>query len=84
MVVVCKKYLGYYSRGDKIEINGEIWFAFDTDDYWLIEQNYSDLETLYGKAKESYIMDSWLEPIEPKTKNTVQKLKKLFLNNGTM
>jgi hypothetical protein len=61
-VIECVKYLGYYSRLDKITINGEEWYAADTGDYWLIEGN---IETMYGIAKQSHIPDHWLSPIEP-------------------
>jgi hypothetical protein len=65
-VVTCAKYLGYYERGATITINGEHWFAFDSDDYWLISGN---IETQFGQAKQSYIMDSWLTPIQPLSDN---------------
>lgn len=64
-IVNCKKYLGYYSKGDKINISGELYQAFDTDHYWIIESNSEILETQFGKSKEAYSMDSWLTPIPP-------------------
>jgi hypothetical protein len=62
-VVTCVKYLGYYARGDVIVISGEHFYAFDSDNYWLIEA--SALETQFGASKVAYSMDSWLTPIKP-------------------
>lgn len=64
LVVRCKRYLGYYERGATIIISGESFLAFDTDDFWLIENDYGEIEYQFGKAREGYIMDSWLEPIK--------------------
>ena len=63
LVVRCKRYLGYYERGSTIIISGESYLAFDSDDFWLIENDYCEIESQFGKAREGYIMDSWLEPI---------------------
>lgn len=81
LVVRCKAYLGHYSRGEMIPLNGELWAAFDTDDYWLIENDYADVETQFGAARESYIMDSWLEPIKPKGELTGTTTKKKIEDN---
>jgi hypothetical protein len=61
-VVTCARYLGYYERGSKVTISGEEWLAFDSDNYWLVK---GDIETMFGKARESYIPDTWLAPISP-------------------
>ena len=61
-IVTCTRYLGYYERGAPIVINGETWFAFDSDDYWEVTGN---IDTQFGSAKQAYIMDSWLSPINP-------------------
>jgi hypothetical protein len=61
-IVTCIKHLGHYKQGATIVINGENWLAPDSDHYWLISGN---IETQFGQAKQSYIMDSWLSPIEP-------------------
>lgn len=61
-VITCIKHLGYYERGASIQISGELWEAFDSDDYWLTEGN---LSTQFGAASQAYIADSWLIPIEP-------------------
>jgi hypothetical protein len=63
-VVTCEKYLGYYSKDDKIVMNGEVWLAPDTDDYWSVTGN---IETQYGPSAQAYIMDSWLRPIDADT-----------------
>lgn len=81
LVVQCKVYLGHYSRGEMIPMHGEQWMAFDTDDYWLIENNYGDIETQYGNSRESYIMDSWLEPIPPKSQDIGTTTKKKIEDN---
>jgi hypothetical protein len=61
-IVTCVKHVGHYNRGDKIIIHGEAWAAIDTDDFWLVSGN---IKTMYGKATEGYIPDSWLSPIQP-------------------
>lgn len=60
-IVTCVKHLGYYSKGDIITISGENWTAYDSDDYWLISGN---IETMYGLALQSHILDSWLSPLD--------------------
>ena len=64
LVVDCKEYLGYYLMDDIIEISGERYVAIISDNYWLIENKNSSIETHYGKAKNSYIPDLWLNPIK--------------------
>lgn len=64
LVVRCKKYLGYYERGSTIIISGESFLAFDSDDHWLVENDYGEIEYQFGRSREGYIMDSWLEPIK--------------------
>ena len=63
-VVICQKYIGYFSKGDTVVVNGEHWKAFDTDDHWIIFSE-SGIETQFGSSKIAYILDSWLTPIEP-------------------
>ena len=75
-VVICQKYIGYYSRGDVVTVNGENWLAPDTDDYWVIYSE-SGIETQYGKSKIAYIMDSWLTPIDPDLINDEIETKEL-------
>lgn len=75
LVVRCKTYLGYFIRGEDITISGEIYGAFDTDHYWMIENDCSELETQFGKSRESFILDSWLDPIVPKGEDTDIKTK---------
>jgi len=65
LVVECTKYLGPYSKGEIVEISGEQWMAFDSDDYWIITSATGSIETQFGKSKIAYIMDSWLDPIDP-------------------
>ncbi len=61
--VTCIRYLGYYSKGDFIDISGERYQAYDTDHYWIIRA--SAIETQFGSSREAYSLDSWLQPIEP-------------------
>lgn len=65
LVVECTTHLGYFSRGDKIPMSGEFWYAPDSDDYWMITSASGSIETLYGKSKVAYTLDSWLTPIDP-------------------
>lgn len=62
-VVECKQLLGYFERGAHITWNGEIFIAYDTDHYWVIESK-SGIETQYGKSTQAFIMDSLLTPIK--------------------
>lgn len=73
-IVTCSKYIGHYSRGDVVSVNGEQWTAFDTDDYWLIEGN---IETQYGPSKIAYTMDSWLKPLDSDDVNDLVKEEEL-------
>ena len=82
LVVRCKRYLGYYERGATIVISGESFLAFDTDDFWLIENDYGEIESHFGRAREGYIMDSWLEPIA-KLENDSDADKKIIEHVGT-
>jgi hypothetical protein len=59
-VVTCTQYLGYYLQGDYVEMHGEYFKAYCSDNFWLIS---GDLLTQFGPAKESYIPDLWLTPI---------------------
>lgn len=65
LIIQCVKYLGPYSKGELITINGEHWHAYDTDDHWVIESKSGSIETQFGKSKIAYIPDSWLTPIKP-------------------
>lgn len=64
LIVTCKEYLGYYLQGDIVEISGERYIAIDSDNYWLIENKNSSIETQFGKAKNAYIGDLCLTPIK--------------------
>ena len=64
MIVECKEYLGYYLKGDKVEINKEFWSVPISDNYWLIESSTCSIGTLFGKAKNAYGPDTWLSPIK--------------------
>jgi len=75
--VTCIRYLGYFSRGDTIEISGERYLAFDTDHYWIIKA--SALDTQFGPSREAYSMDSWLQPIEPLNDEDLVEDKELDL-----
>jgi len=66
LVIECKEYLGYYLRGDDIEMNGERWGAIISDNYWRIENSYGEIETMYGKSTVAISPDTWLEPIPTK------------------
>ena len=70
LVILCKQYLGYYLRGDIVEVNGEHFTAIVSDNYWYIENDYGEIETMFGKSRVSYHPDLWLEPIK-KTPDTV-------------
>ena len=79
LVVQCKRYLGHYDRGATIVISGESYMAFDTDDYWIVENNYGEIESQFGKTREGYIMDSWLDPIRKLDSGTEKNTKILDL-----
>lgn len=66
LIVTCIENLGYFLKGDKIEISGELWEAAISDNYWLIESSSSSIETMFGKSKIAYGPDTWLFPIKPK------------------
>lgn len=61
-IVSCKELLGYFIKGESFKWNGEMFQAFDTDYYWVIECKMG-LETLYGSSIQAYSPDSWLFPI---------------------
>lgn len=65
LIVTCKENLGYFLKGDKIEISGELWEAVISDNYWLIESASNSIETMFGKARTAYGPDTWLFPIKP-------------------
>lgn len=65
LIVQCTKYLGYYLRGDYMQINGELWVAPHSDNYWLIESPSGSINTLFGMSKVAYGPDTWLSPIKP-------------------
>jgi hypothetical protein len=66
LVVDVKEYLGYYLKGDVVEINKEHYKAIISDNYWIIENSYGEIETQFGKSKMAFSPDSWLEPIKKK------------------
>lgn len=66
LVVDVKEYLGFYLKDDVIEINKEHYKAFISDNYWIIENSYGEIETQFGKSKMAFTPDSWLEPIKKK------------------
>lgn len=65
LIVTCKEHLGYFIKGDKIKISGELWEAVVSDNYWRIESASGSIETMFGKSKTAYGPDSWLFPIKP-------------------
>ena len=69
LVVLVKEYLGYYLKGDIIEVNKEHFQAIISDNFWVVENAYGEIETQFGNSKMAYIADSWLEPIK-KIKDT--------------
>lgn len=64
LAVVCKEYLGYYLRDDIIEVNKEHFTAIISDNYWVIENSYCEIETQFGKSSMAFSPDTWLEPIK--------------------
>lgn len=70
LIVTCKKYIGYYLKGDLIEIDKELWEAPYSDNYWIIESSSGSINTLFGKATTAYGPDTWLHPIKPDTLDT--------------
>lgn len=77
-VITCEKYLGYYSRGDTITINGERWSAIDSGDFWLIEGN---IETMYGASRQSHIPDAWLSPLDELPPEELEETDKSLEDN---
>ena len=63
LVVTCKQSLGYYLIGDDLEMHGEFFKAPFSDNYWLIVNEYGQIDTQFGLSKEAYIPDLWLTPI---------------------
>jgi hypothetical protein len=78
LIVTCKENLGYFLKGDKIEISSELWEAVISDNYWLIESSSGSIETHYGNSKIAYAADTWLSPIRPEEidKNILQEVDK--------
>lgn len=74
LIVECKKYLGYYCHGDYMQINGELWVAPHSDNYWLIESSTGSIETMFGKSKVAYGPDTWLSPIKPISDDDIEDL----------
>lgn len=66
LAVECKEYLGYYLKDDIVEVYGEHFRAIISDNYWLIENGYGEIETQFGKSKVAYHPDTWLEPVKKK------------------
>ena len=66
LVIECREYLGYYLQGDTIELNKEHFKAIISDNYWMIENSYGEIETHFGKSKMAFSPDTWLEPVPTK------------------
>jgi hypothetical protein len=64
LAVEVKEYLGYYLKDDIVEINKEHYKTIISDNYWIIENSYGEIETQFGKSKMAFCPDSWLEPIK--------------------
>lgn len=65
LIVQCTQLIGHLKKDDIFMVDGENWQAPDTGDYWQVTSASGSLETLFGKSKKGFIMDSWLTPINP-------------------
>ena len=74
LAVLCKEYLGYYLKGDIVEVNKEHFAAIVSDNYWIIENNYGEIKTQFGKSFMAFSPDTWLEPIKKSKLNVGDKV----------
>lgn len=65
LIIQCTELIGYLNKDEKFMWNGEQWAALDTGYYWLVTSNTNSIETQFGKAKQAFILDAWLTPINP-------------------
>lgn len=63
LIVIPKEYLGYHIEGEMVTMDGEQWGCIITDHYWRIFHEGSEIETMFGKSKVSFIPDRWMRPL---------------------